>query len=151
MDWKRKKVLVIGLARTGLEVARFLARQGAEIAVTDRKPVQELEQMDSLKDVRATYHFGGEDPAWLAGVDLIVPSPGVPPTNLLLQEAARREIEILSEIEVAARFIQAPLVAITGTNGKSTTTDLIGALLRAGGREVEVCGNIGRAVCEVAE
>jgi UDP-N-acetylmuramoylalanine--D-glutamate ligase len=144
MDWKGKKVLVIGLARTGLEVARFLARQGAEVAVTDRKPVQELErEITELQGLPVTCRLGSEDAAWLDGVDIVVPSPGVPPDNLLLQEAWREEIQVLSEIEVAAGFVKAPLIAITGTNGKSTTTTLIGAILKASGLKVFVGGNIG--------
>jgi UDP-N-acetylmuramoylalanine--D-glutamate ligase len=150
MDLQRKKVLVIGLARTGAEVARFLAHQGAQVVATDRRPVQELEQIRALEALPVTCHFGGEDTTWLDGVDMIVPSPGVSPANPLLQEAALRQLEILSEIEVAAGFIKAPLVAITGTNGKSTTTSLIGAMLKAAGRKVFVGGNIGTPLVRFA-
>ena len=135
---------MIGFARTGLEVTRFLAQQGAEVAVTDRKPVRDLEpEITELKGLPVTCRLGGEDVAWLDGVDTVVPSPGVPPGNLLLQEARRKEIQIMSEIEVAASFVKAPLIAITGTNGKSTTTSLIGAILKTSGLKVFVGGNIG--------
>jgi UDP-N-acetylmuramoylalanine--D-glutamate ligase len=144
MDLSGKKVLVIGLARTGLEAARFLAKQGARVVVTDRKNMRELpREIAALAALPVTYCTGAEDPAWVTGTDIVVPSPGVPPDNPLLQEACRREIEILSEIELAGRFIRAPLIAITGTNGKSTTTSLIGAILKASGLKVFVGGNIG--------
>ena len=79
----------------------------------------------------------------LAGADLVVPSPGVYPSNPILLEALRREIPIVSELELASRFLKTPLVAITGTNGKTTVTTLIGEILRAAGKRVFVGGNIG--------
>jgi UDP-N-acetylmuramoylalanine--D-glutamate ligase len=89
------------------------------------------------------YLLGGEEREWLTGVDLVVPSPGVPQENALLGEAAQRRIPVLSEIELAYRFFRVPLVAITGTNGKSTTTTLIGEMFKASGRKVFVGGNLG--------
>jgi UDP-N-acetylmuramoylalanine--D-glutamate ligase len=144
MEIKGKKVLVLGLARTGRECARFLAQQGASVQVTDVRSEEELKQeMETLAALPIRYFLGGEDPDWLEGVDIIVPSPGVPAENVLLKEANRRGIKILSEIEFACRFLRAPLVAITGTNGKSTTTTLVGEMLKASGGKVFVGGNIG--------
>jgi len=144
MEIKGKKVLVLGLARTGRECARFLAQHGASVQVTDVRSEVELKQeMETLAALPIRYFLGGEDPDWLEGVDIIVPSPGVPAENVLLKEGSRRGIKILSEIEFACRFLRAPLVAITGTNGKSTTTTLVGEMLKASGAKVFVGGNIG--------
>ena len=144
MEIKGKKVLVLGLARTGRECARFLAQRGASVQVTDVRSEEELKQeMETLAALPIRYFLGGEDPDWLEGVDIIVPSPGVPAENVLLKEGMRRGIKILSEIEFACRFLPAPLVAITGTNGKSTTTTLVGEMLKASGAKVFVGGNIG--------
>src|SRR5712692_7809008 len=134
MELKGKKVMVLGLARTGSAAARFLLRQGADVLVSDCRKESELQrETAALAGQPVRYFLGGEDPAWLEGVDLVIPSPGVPQESPLLREASRRGVEILSEIELAARFLRAPLIAITGTNGKSTTTALAGEMLRAGG------------------
>ncbi|HXG50095.1 MAG TPA: UDP-N-acetylmuramoyl-L-alanine--D-glutamate ligase [candidate division Zixibacteria bacterium] len=144
MELKNKKIMVVGLARTGLETARFLARKGADVVVSDRRGADELaEGIRGLAGLPVRYRLGGEDPAWIKGLDLVVPSPGVAADNPLLVAAARRGVEVLSEIELASRFIAAPLVAVTGTNGKSTTTTLIGEMLERDGRKVFVGGNIG--------
>jgi UDP-N-acetylmuramoylalanine--D-glutamate ligase len=144
MELKGKRVMVLGLARTGCAVARFLADRGAEVLVSDCKSEADLGgEIAALGGLPARYFLGGAEPAWLAGVDLLVPSPGVPGENSLLQEAQRRGIEILSEIELAYRFLRTPLIAITGTNGKSTTTALVGEMLKASGFTTFVGGNIG--------
>jgi len=144
MELKGKKVMVLGLARTGSAAARFLVRQGADVLVSDCRKESELQrETAALAGLPVRYFLGGEDPAWLEGVDLVIPSPGVPQENPLLREAIRRGVEILSEIELAARFHRAPLIAITGTNGKSTTTALAGEMLKAGGFNIFVGGNIG--------
>ncbi|MDO8700460.1 MAG: UDP-N-acetylmuramoyl-L-alanine--D-glutamate ligase [Deltaproteobacteria bacterium] len=144
MELKGKKVLVLGLARTGSECARFLDNEGANVLVSDRRNEQELApEMTSLAGLPIRYLLGGEEREWLTGVDLVVPSPGVPEDNRLLKEAAKQRIPVLSEIELAYRFFRAPLLAITGTNGKSTTTTLVGEMLKASGRKVFVGGNLG--------
>jgi UDP-N-acetylmuramoylalanine--D-glutamate ligase len=144
MNLNGRKVLVIGLARTGRESARFLLRQGAKVLVSDLRSESELRQeIDALAGNPIEYFCGGEQTQWLDGVDWVIPSPGVPARSLLLSEAQRRGIGIVSEIELAYRFLSAPLVAITGTNGKSTTTTLVGAMLKAKGSEVFIGGNIG--------
>ena len=144
MELKGKTFLVVGLARTGRECARFLAQRGAAVRVSDRRAAEDLRQeVESLAGLAVDYRLGGEEPAWLDGVDFVIPSPGVPPENVFVQRAAARGIPVLSEIEVAYRFFKAPLVAITGTNGKSTTTTLIGEMLKASGRKVFLGGNLG--------
>lgn len=144
MELKEKNVLVIGLARTGRECARFLTQQGAKVSISDlRKPAELAQEMASLAGLSLSYLLGGEEESWLAGMDYVVPSPGVPMENLLLREAVARKIPVLSEIELAYRYFTAPLVAITGTNGKSTTTTLIGKMLEADGKKVFLGGNLG--------
>lgn len=144
MELKGKKVMVLGLARTGSAAARFLVQQGADVRVSDCRKESELHrETAALAGLPVRYFLGGEDLSWLEGVDLLIPSPGVPQENPLLREASRRGVEVLSEIELAARFLRAPLIAITGTNGKSTTTALTGEMLKAGGFNIFVGGNIG--------
>jgi UDP-N-acetylmuramoylalanine--D-glutamate ligase len=144
MELKGSNVLVIGLGRTGLECARFLIGQGARVTVSDRRPEAELrDAAKSLAGLPITYFLGAEERQWLDAIDYVIPSPGVPADNSLLREAVARQLPVLSEIELAYRFFGAPLVAVTGTNGKSTTTTLIGEMVGAGGRKVFVGGNLG--------
>jgi UDP-N-acetylmuramoylalanine--D-glutamate ligase len=144
MDLSGKNVMVLGLARTGVATARFLAHQGAVVLVSDLRPAADLQaELNALAGLPIRYHLGGLDLNWLGDVDMVVPSPGVPMNNLLLQEAGRRGIEIISEIELAYRSLSLPLIAITGTNGKSTTTTLIGEILKANGTKTFVGGNLG--------
>src|SRR5512138_1379280 len=113
MELKGKRVMVLGLARTGIAAARFLAENGADVIVSDRRAESELaNETAALADVPTRFFLGGEDPASLENVDFVIPSPGVPQENPLLKEAARRGIPILSEIELGYRFVRAPLIAI---------------------------------------
>jgi UDP-N-acetylmuramoylalanine--D-glutamate ligase len=144
MELGGKRVLVLGLARTGRETARFLAQQGADVLVSDLRSAAELQaEVNSLAGLPIRYRLGGQDLNCLDAVELVVPSPGVPMDNIFLQEASRRGVEIISEIELAYRRLSVPLVAITGTNGKSTTTTLIGEILKANGMKTFVGGNLG--------
>jgi UDP-N-acetylmuramoylalanine--D-glutamate ligase len=137
-------VLVIGLARTGLATARFLAGAGARVRAVDRRSAEELGgAVDELASLAAEVRLGDDDPAALDGIALVVPSPGVPADGALLGAAVARGIPIASEIELAARHLAIPLLAVTGTNGKSTTTTLLGAMLRQDGRRTFVGGNLG--------
>lgn len=145
MELEGKNIMVLGLARTGLAVARFVTRRGATVVGVDARAAGQMEQARAeLAPLPAVCHFGAENPAWLDGVDAVVPSPGVPRDNPLLVEAARRGVEVLSEIELAARFTSMPLAAVTGTNGKTTTTSLLAAMLEAAGQRVFAGGNIGK-------
>lgn len=144
MELSGKRVLVLGLARTGRECARFLVNRGAHVWVSDFRSEQELKQeMESLAGMPIHYRLGGEDPSWLDAIDLVIPSPGVAAVNPLLEEAGSRGIAVMSEIELASRCLRTPLIAITGTNGKSTTTTLIGEIMKAANFKVFVGGNIG--------
>ena len=137
MDLKGRNIAVIGLAKTGLATTEFLLNRGARVVATDEKPVSPLN--DDLRAAKIVPH----DPGILKGVELVIPSPGAPPTNPILMEAVRQGIPILSEIELASRFLKPPIIAITGTNGKTTTTDLIGHILTGSGKKAFVGGNIG--------
>jgi len=144
MDCNGKRFLIIGLGKTGVETARFLVGIGAEVLLCDEKPASELKPfVDKLSDVKVELKMGCQSADLLDDVDLVVPSPGVPPVNVLLKGAVERKIEIVSEIELAARFIERPYIAITGTNGKTTTTKLLGEILTRWGKKVFVGGNIG--------
>ncbi len=144
MDLLDKKVAVIGVGKTGLATARFLAGRHARIALTDEKPPSAWGDakaaIEALPAELTVTPYGAEV---LAGAELVVPSPGVYPSNPILVEALRRGIPVISELELAGRFLETPLVAITGTNGKTTVTTLIGEMLAAAGKKVFVGGNIG--------
>jgi UDP-N-acetylmuramoylalanine--D-glutamate ligase len=147
MDLAGKRVLVVGLAQTGIAVARFCARRGARVAVNDGKPEAELgERIAALRDAAGEVELvlGGHPVEAFVGADLVVMSPGVPelPAMAAARAAGR---EVIAEIELASRFFhpEAQLVAITGTNGKSTTTALAGALCEASGRPSFCGGNLG--------
>ncbi len=147
-----RRPLVAGAARSGLAAARLLAKHGADVRLCDRRSEAELgEVARALAADGIAGDWGRDDPGLLDGRDLLVWSPGFPFEHPLAAGARERGIPVIGELELGFLAAKAPLLCITGTNGKSTTTDLTGALLRAAGREVEVCGNIGRAICEVAE
>lgn len=144
MELKNKKVLVIGLGKTGIAAAQFAASRGAAVTVTDAKPEADLrDALGTLAGLELRVFAGGADAALVAGQDLVVPSPGVPPFNPLIREAERRGIPVVSETELAFRFLRAPVIAITGTNGKTTVTTLVGHILAKAGKRAFVGGNIG--------
>jgi len=144
------KVTVVGLGRSGRAAARLLVRRGAAVTVTDRRPSAELAApMAALKDGPVRYCVGGHPTEAFQDAELIVMSPGIAVENVEAVRAARdRGVPVIGELELASRFITAPVAAITGTNGKSTTTSLIGEILKQAGRRVFVGGNLGRPLCE---
>jgi UDP-N-acetylmuramoylalanine--D-glutamate ligase len=142
------RVLVVGLARSGRAAAEVLAEQGAEVVGFDRN-----EALDTgrLLDLGVEVHLGPEEESLLQGTDLLVKSPGVPGETLLVAAARAREIPVWSEIELGARLLPNPMLGVTGTNGKTTTSELLGAIFRAAGRPVEVAGNVGRPLSALVE
>jgi UDP-N-acetylmuramoylalanine--D-glutamate ligase len=150
-EWQGKTVLVVGLARSGLAAARLLARHGARVIGTDLKPRAQLAGLGELEAMGVEVVLGSSDARLLARAEVLVISPGVPPTAALVAEADRLGVPSVSEVELAFQASAAPWVAITGTNGKSTTTALAGALLSAAGRHAWVAGNIGNALSEGIE
>jgi len=135
------RVLVVGLARSGLAAAETLVEQGAVVLGFDGD-----ESLDAgrLRELGVEVHLGREEEKLLKGTDLVVKSPGVPGETALVVGARERRIPVWSEIELGARLLANPLLGVTGTNGKTTTSELLGAVFRAAGSPVEVAGNVGR-------
>jgi UDP-N-acetylmuramoylalanine--D-glutamate ligase len=147
-----KKILVVGLAITGVACCRFLATQGASVVATDMRDEDALANvLAELDGLGIRFVLGRHDESDFLAADMIVVSPGVPMDHPLLLLAKGAGKEIVSEIELASRFIKAPLVAITGTNGKTTTTTLCGEIFRANGFATYVGGNIGDPLIELVE
>ncbi|MBM7624378.1 UDP-N-acetylmuramoyl-L-alanine--D-glutamate ligase [Sporohalobacter salinus] len=150
MDLADKKVVVIGLGkRTGIAAAEFLIEQKAEVLVSDIKPAKDLQdELEELSEYDIDFDLGGHGSKVIDDTDLIVISPGVPSDIPILKEARHLGIPVISEIELAYRFCKAPIMAITGTNGKTTTTTLTGEMFTAAKEEVKVRGNIGDPLIE---
>jgi len=151
MDFTGKKIIIIGMGKTGIATARFLGNQGAKVVVTDEKQFDqwggEFKQIAGEKWLEV----GDYNARVLEGANIVVPSPGVPPNSDLLVEAQKKNIPVVSEIELAYWFLKVPVIAVTGTNGKTTTTTLLGEILRRSGKKVFVGGNIGTPLIEYAE
>ena len=144
--------MVIGAARSGIASARFLAQRGATVALNDRKPLSEWSREALELKNEGVGLVEGDPPSWLLDqVDLLVVSPGVPTKAIPIRYAERRGVEVIGEIELASRFLRGRIAAITGTNGKTTTTTLIGQMLKDGGLNVQVGGNIGNALISMVE
>ena len=151
-SWRGRRVVVLGMARSGRAVARLLARHGARVRGTDEKDALALGLDTGLLTAEGVeLRLGGFRPEDLAGMELAVTSPGIPKTAPVLELALRLGIPVLSELEVAARFARAPMAAVTGTNGKSTTVTVLGQLVEALGKPAAVVGNVGRALSEEVE
>jgi UDP-N-acetylmuramoylalanine--D-glutamate ligase len=152
MDLAGKKVLIIGAARSGIAAAQFLTVRGAIVALNDQKPLDKWsEQALALKETGVGL-LPGEPPTWLLDqLDVVVVSPGVPANIIPIRYAERAGAEVIGEIELAYRFLKGNVVAITGSNGKTTTTSLIGELLKDSGFKVQVGGNIGKALISMVD
>ncbi len=147
MEIEGRKALVIGAARSGIASARFLAQHGATVALNDRKALSEWSPAALDLKTEGVGLIEGDPPSWLLDqIDLVVVSPGVPTKSIPIRYADRRGAEVIGEIELASRFLRGRIVAITGTNGKTTTTSLIGEMLKDAGMQVQVGGNIGNAL-----
>jgi UDP-N-acetylmuramoylalanine--D-glutamate ligase len=137
-----RRVLVVGLARSGEAAALALARRNVEVVGADRS---EEVAVGRLVDAGVEVHLGTEEDGLLQGVELVIKSPGVPGESPLPAAARARRVPIWSEVELGWRLLGRPrLIGVTGTNGKTTTAELLGAIFRAAGRPVEVAGNVGR-------
>ena len=144
MELKGKTVLVVGLARTGAATVQFLAKRGAKVKASDAKTSAELAPfLEPLLDLAVDFELGGHTESFFSDSDLIVMSPGVPLNLPPVAKALAKGIPVIGEVELAFRFLRRPLIAITGTNGKTTTTTLVGEMLRGSGKKVFVGGNIG--------
>ena len=152
MELKDKRVLVVGLGKSGVASALFLKAHGARVTVSDTKSGDELRnEIPVLLDHGITVETGGHGERTFRGQDLIVVSPGVPVDAPLLAQTRAMGEAVIGEIELAAQFLPGPIVAITGSNGKTTTTALTGEIMAAGGLPTLVGGNIGTPAISLAE
>jgi UDP-N-acetylmuramoylalanine--D-glutamate ligase len=150
-DFRGKRVTVVGMARSGIAAARALHGRGATVTITDKKPLDQLaDQVKALGTPEVRIEAGGHPDRIFIGTDLIVLSPGVPKIPQVLS-AHRRGVRIISELELGWLLSDSPFVGITGTNGKSTVTTLVGLMLQKAGKRTLVAGNIGNALTETPE
>lgn len=151
MDLRGKRVLVVGMAASGTEAALFLRDHGALVVISELRSASEVRtEIPRLLEAGVAIETGGHRERSFLDADLIVVSPGVPAQMPLLERARALSIPVLAEIELAYRFLRGTLVAITGANGKTTTTSLAGAVIAACGRHVQVGGNIGTPFISLA-
>jgi UDP-N-acetylmuramoylalanine--D-glutamate ligase len=148
-----RKSLVLGAGKSGVASTKFLAERGAVVALHDKKPVEEWsEAARSLKESHNVGLMSGDLPSWLLDqIDLVIISPGVPTNTIPARYIDRKDGEVIGEIELAYRFMKGRIVGITGSNGKTTTTTLIGELLKNAGITTQVGGNIGTPLLSLAE
>ncbi len=144
MTWQGKRVLVVGLGKSGSAAARFLLARGASVAVTDTRSADELgPAAAALEGLPVELHLGRQTEKLFLEQDAIVPSPGVAWDHPCLAAARKRGVRTVGELDIAASCLRGRVIGITGTNGKTTTTSLIGHILEQAGRSVSVAGNIG--------
>ncbi|UII57317.1 UDP-N-acetylmuramoyl-L-alanine--D-glutamate ligase [Cytobacillus spongiae] len=150
--YRHKKILVLGLAMSGVGAASLLHKLGAFVTVNDRKPLSENPEAQGLLEQGITV-ICGDHPIELLdeGFELIVKNPGIPYHNPMIVGAMDRDIPIITEVELAYQISEAPIVGITGTNGKTTTTTLVYEILKEDAKSPYIAGNIGKVACEVAQ
>ncbi len=152
VELKNKRVLVVGLARTGVTTALFCAARGAKVTATESRAEAEIgENVGKLRASGVALELGGHQEKTFLEQDLIIPSPGVPANAPLLQAARARGVAIWSEIELAYRFRQGKLIGITGSNGKTTTSSLVEYILRTASFPAILAGNIGTPLISCVE
>jgi len=152
MNYQGKKVLVVGMARSGVAAVKLLLSYGAEVTVNDSKPEEELndEFREVLAGLPVQRKFGCGADQCLEGQDCLVVSPGVPDTAPFMKQAREAGIYVIGELELAAQLARGALVAVTGTNGKTTTVSLLGEIFKNNGKVTHVVGNIGYPFSEAA-
>lgn len=152
IELRNKRVLVVGLARTGIATALFCAARGARVTATDTRMEKGLgDTVATLQKAPVALELGGHRQEIILDTDLVIPSPGVPADAHLLQFARSKGVTIWSEIELAYRFLKGRLIGITGSNGKTTTTSLIEHILRSAGFSTILAGNIGTPLISCVE
>src|SRR4051812_10691304 len=148
-DLKDKRILIVGLTKTGVSLARFLSQHGANVTISDHKSKAELSgHLEALDGLNVTMELGGHTPKTFLNQDLIVLSPGVPPHLKIFDYARSQGVFVTGELEFCSQFIKEPMIAVTGTNGKTTTTNLIYTFLIESGVKAWVGGNIGEPLSE---
>ncbi|MDQ0876857.1 UDP-N-acetylmuramoylalanine--D-glutamate ligase [Paenibacillus sp. V4I3] len=148
-DYRGLEVIILGLARSGVAAAKLFHQKGALVTVNDKKERSACPEADELEALGISVVCGFHPESLVhAGVSLVVKNPGIPYTVEPIRKAEELGIEVVTEVEVAYQFCEAPIIGITGSNGKTTTTTLIGLMLDAAGLSPVVAGNIGRALTE---
>ena len=148
-DIKGKKVAVVGLGRTGVSLSHFLVKQGALVTVTDHKSKAELvDYLDQMADIEVTYELGGHTPKMFLEQDLIILSPGISPQLKIFEYAKNHGVKVTGEFEFSSAFIDEPVIAVTGTNGKTTVSYLISEMLRRSDVPYWLGGNYGPPLCD---
>ena len=152
MELVGRKTLVLGAGKSGIASAKFLAKRGATVALHDKKPVEDwTEEARSLKTEKVGL-IDGQIPSWLLDqIDLVVISPGIPTNAVPARYVDRKDGEVIGEVELAYRFLKGRIVGITGSNGKTTTTTLIGEILKNAEIKTQIGGNIGMPLIDLAE
>ena len=149
LEVKGKRILVAGIGKSGLAAARFLKERGARVTVSDARPATVIPELSHLLDEGIMVETGGHGLLTFRRSDLIVVSPGVPQDVPELRQVRALGLRIIGELELGTQFLTGEIVAITGSNGKTTTTTLMGEILKASGRPTLVGGNIGKPVTEM--
>lgn len=148
-DIKGKRILIVGLAKTGVSMAHFLHSQGAEVTVSDHKSKAELlNHLEKLEGIPIKLELGGHTPKTFLAQDLIILSPGVPPHLKIFDYAKNQGVPVTGDLEFCAQFVKEPMIAVTGTNGKSTTSHLIYTFLKESGKKVWLGGNYGEPLSD---
>ena len=149
LDVKGKRILVAGIGKSGLAAARFLRERGARVTVSDARPATVIPELPQLLDEGIMVETGGHGLLTFRRSDLIVVSPGVPQDVPEIRQVRALGMRVIGELELGAQFLQGKVIAITGSNGKTTTTTLVGEILKAAGLPTQVGGNIGTPVTEM--
>lgn len=148
-ELKDKRILVVGLARTGVSLAHFLARHGALVTVSDHKSRAELSNyLELMEDIKVTYELGGHTPKTFLQQDLIILSPGISPNLKIFDYARSQGVKVTGEFEFCSKFVKEPVIALTGTNGKTTVAHLANLFLKESGVKTWIGGNYGAPLSE---
>ena len=151
MNVQNKRVIVCGMARSGIAAAKLLSSLGAVVTISDLKKEADFGgALDELRAAGCIFALGEGPHAYIAGQDIMVISPGIPFAKDFVQQAIAQGVEVIGELELGARLMKGAMCAITGTNGKTTTTTLVGELIRAAGHTTHVVGNIGYPITAAA-
>jgi UDP-N-acetylmuramoylalanine--D-glutamate ligase len=153
MDFSNKKICILGLSKSGIAAAKQLVKAGAICTISERREQTEDDntQIEELKELGIEVEMGEHKKETITQSDFIITSPGIPPKAEVFKLAKVKAIPVLSEIDVAYLLTKTPFLAITGTNGKTTTTKLLAEIIQKSGRKTEACGNIGLPPCDLLD